>query len=425
MRRKLLLLVAIHLVSLSANANPVAPISLNIENNATADKPVAATTLHGRDARLQLLVAGKLPNGSHVDATHSVTYSVQPAGILNVESSGLATPLANGTATVTATNETGHSATTVINVTGMDEELPVSFATQVVPIFTKLGCNGGGCHGKSAGQNGFRLSLLGFDPRADYEHIVRESRGRRASLAAPDQSLLLLKAINASPHGGGQRLEKDSHEYRLMRRWVATGMPYGSGKEPTVQSIEVYPRQRRLAKNSKQQLTAVAHLSDGSVEDITRAAVFESNDTEMAEVTATGLVELKTLVGDVSVMARYQGHVDVFRADIPLGATDDWPETKWPEQRNVVDRYVFGKLKSLGIPPAGECDDATYLRRVTLDIAGRLPTLDEVTDFEQSTDPEKRTKLVNRLLSSDDYASYFARKWITILRNRRTSGELQ
>ncbi len=136
----------------------------------------------------------------------------------------------------------------------------------------KLGCNGGGCHGKAAGQNGFRLSLLGFEPREDYEHLVAESRGRRLSPASPDQSLLLTKSLNESPHGGGQRLGRDSYEYRLLRRWIAQAMPYGSAKDPSVVRIQVSPNTRRMGRNAQQQLSVLAHYSDGTVEDITRTA---------------------------------------------------------------------------------------------------------------------------------------------------------
>ena len=169
----------------------------------------------------------------------------------------------------------------------------------------------------------------------------------------------------------------------------------------------------------------IATYSDGSTEDITRAAVYESNDTEMADVTPTGLVKLQEMVGDVAVMARYQGHVTAFRADVPLGATDSWSAEQWPQPQNVIDQYVYQKLKSLGIPPAPPCDDTTYLRRVTLDIAGRLPTLQEVQQFLQDNRERKRQALVDRLLDSDDHANYFARKWSTILRNRRDGGSLQ
>ncbi len=408
----------------SAGLSADEPVSIHIENgNIDGDSGPAAHLL-GRDARLQLIVTATFGPRDRRDWTRSVKFTSQPEGIVRIQDS-LVTPLANGTAKVIARDNHGNVAETQIQVTGIGENLPTSFPGQIVPIFTKLSCNSGGCHGKIAGQNGFRLSLLGFEPREDYEHLVSESRGRRVSPATPDQSLLLLKAINASPHGGGQRLEKDSHEYRLLRRWIASGMPYGSGDDPQVVAIDVFPQQRRLQASSSQQLSVVATYSDGTTEDITRAAVYESNDTEMADVSPTGLVQLKNLFGDVAVMARYQGQVTVFRADVPLGATDDWNDDQWPRPKNIVDQTVFAKLKSLGIPPAPQCDDATFIRRATLDIAGRLPTLEEVNQFCNSDNDDKREMLVDRLLESDDYASYFARKWSGILRNSRGGGSLQ
>jgi len=379
----------------------------------------AQQSLHGRDARLQLLVSRAGPNGQIVDVTHTVSYAAEPAGVVNFSNEGLVTPLANGEVTVTARDKSGATTTTTIQVTDMGNEAPLHFAGRVVPIFTKLGCNGGGCHGKAAGQNGFKLSLLGFEPREDYQHLVHESRGRRLTPAMPDQSLLLLKAINASPHGGGQRMDADSYEYRILRRWIAQGMPYGSDDAPVVESIEVVPDQRRLPAGSTQQLAVIARLSDGSTEDVTRAAVFESNDPEMAEVSATGHVQLGELVGDVAVMARYQGKVTVFRAIVPHRMQ---PQPIAIEPRNVVDTFVFQKLQSLGIPPSPTCDDATFLRRVTLDIAGRLPTLAEQDGFFATAESSRRDELVERLLASADYADNFAHKWNTILRNRQAGG---
>ncbi|NND99013.1 MAG: DUF1549 domain-containing protein, partial [Pirellulaceae bacterium] len=394
--------------------------SLRIENSDS----VACTTLVGRDARLQLLVTAELPDGEQRDWTRHVTYHASPSGLIKIDPGGLVTPVANGTVSVRVTDAAGTTAEATLVVSHIGNDVPVSFPSQIVPVFTKFGCNSGGCHGKSAGQNGFRLSLLGFVPHEDYEHLVKESRGRRLSPAAPDQSLLLLKATNVAPHGGGERLKQDSHEYRVLRRWITQAMPYGDSSAATVVSIEVFPAQRRLAKDQSQQLAVIANYSDGSVEDVTRAALYESNAPEMAEVDSTGLVSLGNSVGDVSVMARYQGHVTVFRADVPLGATDNWEPRDWPIPVNVVDEHVFAKLRSLGIPPSAQCDDATYLRRVTLDIAGRLPTLAETAAMQADVSADKRAKLVDRLLESEDYSEYFARKWNTILRNKRSGNSL-
>jgi hypothetical protein len=396
-------------------------VSLRIDNGV----PGTSGQLHGRDSRMQLITTAEHADGSVQDWTHKVTYSAEPKEMVRIDDA-LVTPLANGFATIVARDDAGNVATTEIEISGIDENLPISFPSQVVPIFTKLGCNSGGCHGKVAGQNGFRLSLLGFEPRDDYEYLVKESRGRRVSPATPDHSLLLLKAINASPHGGGQRLEQDSHEYRMLRRWIAQGLPYGSGDEPQVTSIDIYPSQRRLQSQGDQQLSVVATYSDGTVEDVTRAAVYESNDTQMADVTGTGLVKLADLAGDVAVMARYQGHVTVFRADIPMqGHSAAWQSDSAPQPRNVVDEFVFKKLRSLGIPPSQPCDDAVYLRRVTLDLVGRLPTLSETEDFLSDSDAEQRDRLIERLLASEQYAEFFAGKWNTILKNRRDRGGLE
>lgn len=411
----------------AATAQAEKPSSLRIENGVaetTDEQPKGLErTLRGRDARLQLIVTAEFEPGHLRDWTHKVEFKTEPSGIVSIDSA-MVTPIADGTVQITAIDDQGTQAATTIEVTGVGHQVPPSFAGQIVPIFTKLGCNGGGCHGKIAGQNGFRLSLLGFEPQEDYEHLVVESRGRRLSPASPDESLLLTKAINASPHGGGQRLEKDSHEYRMLRRWIATGMQKGEAANEVV-SIDVFPKQRRLEASATQQLSVVATYADGSTEDITGAAVYESNDSEMADVTPNGLVKLEKMFGDVAVMARFQGQVTVFRADIPLGATNDWTEDRWPKPNNVIDEKVYAKLKSLGIPPAPPCDDATFIRRTTLDIAGRLPTLAEVNEFVDDARGDKRALLVDRLLDSDDYASFFAQKWSGILRNSRDGGNLQ
>ncbi len=373
--------------------------------------------LRGADDRLQLVVSGVYSTGQFRDFTRAAQYDLSPAGIAQIDETGMVTPLANGTTVITARSPEGATGQVTIEVSHVGNELPINFPNEVVPIFTKLGCNGGGCHGKASGQNGFKLALLGFEPPEDYEYLVKEGRGRRIFPAAPDQSLLLLKAINKLPHGGGQRLDLDSHEYRLIRRWILQGMPYGSDEDPKVTSIEVLPQRRSMIRGGEQQIKVMAHYSDGSAQDVTRMAQFDPNDPEMAECTPTGVVKTLDLTGDVAIMARYQGHVDVFRASIPLGV-----EVKnLPQQVNFIDKAVFGKLEVLGVPPSPVCDDATFLRRVCVDVAGRLPSLEETSEFLADTDPQKRDKLIDRLLASSDYADYFANKWAAVLRIKRAN----
>jgi hypothetical protein len=236
--------------------------------------------------------------------------------------------------------------------------------------------------------------------------------------ASPERSLLLRKASAQAPHGGGQRIEVDSPAWRLLRRWIEQGMPYGKDSDPVVTRIEVLPGERLMASESAQQLVVVAHYSDGSTEDITRTTQFDSNDTEMGEVSVTGLVTTGKLTGSVAIMARYQGHVGVFRGTVPLGI----PIANPPKAKNFIDEQVFGRLAALGLPASEPADDATFLRRVTIDIAGRLPTLEESEKFLADADPNKRDNLVARLVDSTDYADYFANKWSAILRNKREGG---
>lgn len=389
--------------------------TLRVENASRTEDGSFQMSLRGSDARAQLLITGATDSNYELDVTRELSVSVAPEGIIALASDGLVKPLASGTAKVTARLPSGVSTTFSINCVGFEEQHPINFPNQIVPIFTKHGCNGGGCHGKAAGQNGFKLSLLGFEPKEDFEHLVVESKGRRLFPAAPQQSLLLTKATNESPHGGGARIEKDSHEYRLMLRWISQGMPYGTDKDPVLVSITVNPTDRMMSKQATQQLTVTATYSDGTSEDITRTAQYESNNTDMLSVNPTGLVTSSSSAGDVAVMARYQGRVAVFRASLPQGAN----VASLPKPFNYVDEPVLAKLKSLGIPMSELCGDSEFLRRVTLDVVGRLPTLEETKTFLADQATDKRARAVDRLLDSPDYAEFFALKWSAILRNRR------
>ena len=370
--------------------------------------------LVGPDARLQLVVTAKV-DARELDWTSKVTYTANPANVVSVDKNGRVVPLKDGKVEITASAPDGPSRKVKVTVERFSNPAPINFANQVTPIFTKLGCNSGGCHGKSGGQNGFRLSLLGFEPQEDYEYLVQESFGRRLFPAAPEHSLLVLKAAGIVPHGGGEKLKEESHDYRLMVRWISQGMPYGRPEDPTVAKIQVYPRRRILNSDDRQQLLVVAHYTDGSVEDVTHTARYEANDKQMAEVDEAGVVSLLGSPGDVAVMIRYQTEVAVFEATVPLGA-----EVKnLPVAKNFIDEKVYEKLEQLGMPPSAVSDDATFLRRVTLDVTGRLPSAEDARAFMKDKDPAKRDKWIDHLLESEDYADYFANKWSAILRNKR------
>jgi hypothetical protein len=220
-------------------------------------------------------------------------------------------------------------------------------------------------------------------------------------------------------HGGGKRIDVNSPSYRVLLRWIEQGMPYGQPSDPTVTRIEVLPRERLLERNSGQQLTVIAHHSDGSTVDVTRMAQFETNEPNLAAVDAAGYVATRKSPGTFAVMARYQTHVAVFRGLLPLGV----PVTQLPPAKNFIDVYVYRQLKMLGLPPSPLCDDGTFIRRVTIDIAGRLPTLEETQTFLAAKNADRHEKLVDRLLASSDYADLFASKWSAVLRNRRQNAK--
>ena len=296
----------------------------------------------------------------------------------------------------------------------------LSFVNDVEPILTKASCNSGGCHAKAGiGQRGFRLSVLGFEPQEDYEHIVKEGKGRRVFPAAPDQSLLLLKSTNTVPHGGGKKIELGSEEYSTLVRWISQGMPYGKETDPKIVALEVEPSRISLKTGATQQLRVKARYSDDSVRDVSRTALYEANDKGMAEASEEGLVKIQEVPGNVAVMVRYSGLVSVCSISIPLGA----PVDRLPPVRNFIDELVFANLKRIGVPPSEVCDDATFLRRASLDIAGHLPTAAEARAFLESKEPNKRDALIESLLKTSGYADFFAGKWTMLLHNKRDAAD--
>ena len=301
----------------------------------------------------------------------------------------------------------------------------IHFGTDIVPLLTRLGCNSGGCHGKATGQNGFKLSLFGFEPDVDYQALVHEARGRRLSPAAPDRSLLLLKATARMPHGGGRRLDETSDDYRILRDWIARGSPAPHPDDPRLERIELSPREQVLRKNSSQQLRVTAFFSDGTSRDVTRQVVYQSNEPGIAAVDVDGLVTTTSQHGLVAVMARFGEQIAAFQGAVPFAADDSQRaavdaqlDQLEPKLQTAVDRHLLRQWRRLGVVPSQPAHDATFLRRAMIDICGTLPTPDEITQYLADTRGDKRARLIDRLLDRPEYASYFAQKWADILQNR-------
>ncbi len=302
----------------------------------------------------------------------------------------------------------------------------IYFATDVVPILTKLGCNGGGCHGKATGQNGFKLSLFGFEPNADYDAMVKEDRGRRLFPAVPERSLLLLKATSGLPHGGGRRLVESSDDYGILRDWIAQGASAPRDEDPRLVRIELSPHDQVLQTNASQQLNVTAFFSNGTSRDVTRQAVYQSNEPSIAAVDEKGLVTTSSQHGLVAVMARFGEQIAAYHAAIPFAGDEAKMadvQTQLDQMESglassSVDQRLFRQWRRLGVVPSALADDATFLRRASIDICGTLPTRNEISVYLSDTSSDKRARLIDRLLDRPEYASYFALKWADVLQNR-------
>lgn len=310
---------------------------------------------------------------------------------------------------------------------GPSQRLPshseaVSFVDQVVPVLTRAGCNAGACHGAQSGKNGFRLSLLGYDPDLDYDSLVRQAGGRRITRTEPGASLLLRKPLGLSPHGGGVRLRPEQREYRILAEWIAEGAP-GPAPEAAITGIEVSPGTAVLAPHASRQLLVTAHYSDGKSRDVTGLSRFTSNREPVAAVDRDGRVTMQG-VGEAVLCASFRGQVAVARLAVPysgpLPASQGDPWAVGPDA-NPIDRAVFAKLRRLRLVPSAACTDAEFLRRAYLDITGAQPSPEEAARFLDSTVPDKRTRLVDDLLGSAAYVDLWSYRLGDLLRNTRRS----
>ena len=290
----------------------------------------------------------------------------------------------------------------------------ISFRRDVMPILFRAGCNAGTCHGSARGKDGFMLSLFGYDASGDYERVVNEIPGRRVNPAVPEQSLLLLKATGAVPHTGGKLFTKDSGYYQTLLKWIAAGAPDDTGDVPVTTSV-VLSKERYLFEASKleEAATVTAHASDGSSRDVTRLARYFSNNESVARIDVNGNITANG-PGDTHVFARFS-RFTVGAEVIVLPENDDfaWPD---PPKANYIDQLVFDRLQKLRIAPSELCDDATFLRRVTLDLAARTPTLEEFQAFMADDRPDKRSIRIDQLLADDAFTDYWTALWAEQLR---------
>lgn len=364
------------------------------------------------ESRQQLIVEADVA-GHMEDWTRSAQWSSSNPNVAAVDQTGLVKPAGDGEALVTA-KANGHTATVKVAVKGMSAPFAWSFKNHVIPVFTKMGCNQGACHGALAGKNGFKLTLRGYDPEVDYDTITRQSLGRRVSLADPAGSLLLRKATFAMPHGGGKRFGADSLEYRILSEWIANGAAPPKANEPDVAALEVYPAAAVLAPEASQQLVVRARYTDGRVEDVTRWVKFTSSNEGVATTSDQGLLKM-TGQGEAAITLWYSSRVLYARVTVPFGNTVETGAYARFHPANFIDELALKKWRALRLAPSGQATDAAFLRRFYLDAAGILPTVEETEEFLADRSPDKRARLVERLMQREEFTDYWAYKWSDLL----------
>ena len=399
-------LVAVFALVLPLSAQD--PVELTVQ-------PKAVALSGPRDAR-QLVVTGKFADGSLRDLTRTALAKEASPGVVRVEEGLYLRGTRDGTTVLTLTVG-GKSVALPVAVEAMTTATPVSFRREVVAAMNVGGCNMGACHGTPSGKNGFKLSLRGFDPAADLLQLTREQFGRRADPLNPDASLVLLKALGRLPHEGGARFSPTAYPTEMIRAWLTTGTRDDGPALSPVVSLEVTPGPRVLTSPAKsQQLAVVATFADGSRRDVTRLTNLSSSEPLIGEVGPTGRVEFKR-PGEVAILARYLETMVAVR----LTYLEPRPGFVWsnPPAANFIDTLTFAKLRTMTIQPSALSGDSDFVRRATLDAVGRLPTPDEARAFLVDPAPDRRARLVERLLTLPEFADFWAMKWADVLRSSR------
>jgi hypothetical protein len=329
---------------------------------------------------------------------------------------GVVLPLADGE-TKMRVEHAGSVVEIPVKVEAVATDPTISFRNDVMPVFMRNGCNGGGCHGASRGKDGFRLSLFGYNPDGDYQNITREQIGRRINLALPETSMLLTKSIGEAPHTGGKLFTKDSESYSLIHRWLEAGAPLEAEKDIAVPvSAEILPKSLLLeSPGQKFRITVRAKYSDGTDRDITSMSVFLSSNDGSAKIDSEGVITTGQR-GEAFVMARFHTFtVGTQVIVIPKGLQYSKPKV---EEWNYVDQLVNAKLDKLRIIPSGIADDETFLRRVFIDITGTLPNPTDVKNFLANKEPSKRAAMIDALLQRKEFVDLWALKWSELLQVR-------
>ncbi len=402
MTRIILLLTAVVLSARAAIADPAPP-------KLEAFPPDVQLTT-SRDFQ-SFVVTVTRPDGVTQDVTATAKATLANPALARIEGHTLY-PTADG-ATTLAIEYQGQTVSLPVTVKDAAADRPISFKLDVMPVFMRSGCNTGSCHGAARGKDGFMLSLFGYDPDGDHHRITHEIGFRRINQALPRESLMMQKTSGSVPHTGGKRFAEDSAYYQTILRWLEAGVPKDAPEVATVAGLELYPPKTVLeGEGATQQYVARAKYSDGTDRDVTNLAVFLTNNDNSAPINADGLVTAAAR-GEAFIMSRFATFTVGSQALVLPKDLQYTPPTTPPA--NYVDELVDAKLKKIRVLPSDNCSDEVFLRRVTLDITGLLPTVEEYQAFTADADAAKRAKLIDRLLERKEFSEIWALKWANLL----------
>src|ERR1043166_6199659 len=368
--------------------------------------------LTGPEARQRLLAERIHDNQLIGQLTNRLEFTSSDPSVVRVENE-LLIPVTNGTASIQL-KAGKQSATARVTVEKLDRPFDWSFRNHVQPVLAKNGCSAGACHGAAAGQNGFKLSLRGYDDEGDFLTLTHGALGRRIVPSDPGRSLMLLKPTAAVPHKGGKRFDVDSLDYRVLSGWIAAGAPGPKSDDPRIARIEILPKQVVLGPNAAQQLSVRAHFNDGHTEDVTRWTKYTSANETVSQVDDLGEVKVVGF-GEGAITAWYLSRIDIATVTVPYTnhlAKQVFAKAK---RRNFIDDLVLEKLQGLNLAPSPRCADAEFIRRAFVDTIGLLPTPEETRSFLADKSKNKRDKLIESLLRRPEFVDYWTYKWSDLL----------